>query len=154
MVATAHEVANSRLQYPGSGTQVALGRSLVCGSAARRLCAIKEAVAVVIGCSTAQQQHGNEREVGLAIAEAIDEGLVMREDLWVVSKLFNTHHCWRSTTAAGQRENSPRPSVTSDWRAWTCTSCTGRSPLSRRPPAGRLQLTKRDAQPEANTQGF
>jgi D-xylose reductase len=36
--------------------------------------------------------YGNEVEVGLGIARAIDEGLVTREDLWITSKLWNTYH--------------------------------------------------------------
>ena len=36
--------------------------------------------------------YGNEVEVGLGIARAIDEGLVAREDLWITSKLWNTYH--------------------------------------------------------------
>ena len=43
--------------------------------------------------------YGNEAEVGGALAEAISERIVRREDVWVVSKLFNTHHCWESDTA-------------------------------------------------------
>ena len=36
--------------------------------------------------------YGNEKEVGVGIARAIDEGLCTREDLWVTSKLWNTYH--------------------------------------------------------------
>lgn len=36
--------------------------------------------------------YGNEKEVGDGIKKAIDEGLVKREDLFVVSKLWNTFH--------------------------------------------------------------
>ena len=39
--------------------------------------------------------YGNEPEVGKALGEAIGEGVVKREDVWVVSKLFNTHHVWQ-----------------------------------------------------------
>lgn len=38
--------------------------------------------------------YANEAEVGAAISEAISEGIVRRDEVWVVSKLFNTHHCW------------------------------------------------------------
>ena len=38
--------------------------------------------------------YGNEKEVGAALAAAIADGDVRREDVWVVSKLFNTHHVW------------------------------------------------------------
>jgi len=36
--------------------------------------------------------YGNEKEVGEGIKKAIDEGIVKREDLFVVSKLWNTFH--------------------------------------------------------------
>ena len=42
-----------------------------------------------IDCAAA---YGNEKEVGNAIAEAIKQGLVAREDLWVTSKLWNASH--------------------------------------------------------------
>ncbi|SFW36732.1 aldo/keto reductase [Cellulophaga fucicola] len=42
-----------------------------------------------IDCAAA---YGNEKEVGNAIAEAIKQGLVTRNDLWVTSKLWNASH--------------------------------------------------------------
>ncbi|SDN11600.1 aldo/keto reductase [Kriegella aquimaris] len=42
-----------------------------------------------IDCAAA---YGNEKEVGNAIAEAIKQDLVTREDLWVTSKLWNSSH--------------------------------------------------------------
>ena len=36
--------------------------------------------------------YGNEREVGIGIRRALDEGLCTREELWVTSKLWNTFH--------------------------------------------------------------
>ncbi|MFY0599658.1 MAG: aldo/keto reductase [Cyclobacteriaceae bacterium] len=36
--------------------------------------------------------YGNEQEIGEAINEAIDEGIVEREDLWITSKLWNDSH--------------------------------------------------------------
>ncbi|MEZ9174821.1 aldo/keto reductase [Vibrio kanaloae] len=36
--------------------------------------------------------YGNEKEVGLGIRSAIQDGLVKREELWVTSKLWNTYH--------------------------------------------------------------
>jgi len=35
---------------------------------------------------------GNEKEVGQALRECFDEGLVRREELWITSKLWNTEH--------------------------------------------------------------
>ena len=54
--------------------------------------------ALLFGCRLLDgaAAYGNEAEVGAAIAEAISERVVSREDLWVVSKLFNTHHVWGS----------------------------------------------------------
>ncbi|WP_405246522.1 aldo/keto reductase [Cellulophaga sp. Asnod2-G02] len=42
-----------------------------------------------IDCAAA---YGNEKEVGNAIADSIQQGLVTREDLWVTSKLWNASH--------------------------------------------------------------
>ena len=56
--------------------------------------AIKEAVKSGCRLLDGAAAYGNEPEVGRAIAEVIREGVVSREELWVVSKLFNTHHCW------------------------------------------------------------
>ena len=47
--------------------------------------------------------YKNEHEVGEAIAECIERGLVKREDLFIVSKLFQTHHAWGEDTARCQQ---------------------------------------------------
>ena len=39
--------------------------------------------------------YSNEHEVGEALAECIAQGIVVRDDVVVVSKLFNTHHVWQ-----------------------------------------------------------
>ena len=36
--------------------------------------------------------YGNEAEIGQAIADAIQDGEVKREDLWITSKLWNNSH--------------------------------------------------------------
>lgn len=38
--------------------------------------------------------YGNEDEVGAALAEVMREGTVARKDVFVVSKVFQTHHVW------------------------------------------------------------
>lgn len=36
--------------------------------------------------------YGNEKEIGAVIAEKIAEGVIQRQDLYITSKLLNTHH--------------------------------------------------------------
>ena len=60
--------------------------------------AIREAIRCGYRLLDGAAAYANEPEVGKAITEAISEGMVAREDLWVVSKLFNTHHAWRGDT--------------------------------------------------------
>jgi diketogulonate reductase-like aldo/keto reductase len=36
--------------------------------------------------------YGNEREIGAALADLIDEGTVRREELWITSKVWNDRH--------------------------------------------------------------
>ena len=38
--------------------------------------------------------YGNQKEIGEALAEVFAEGTVQRSDLFIVSKLFQTHHVW------------------------------------------------------------
>ena len=47
--------------------------------------------------------YGNEPEVGRAIQEVIDEGLVRREDLWITSKLWNDAHAPEDVQPALQK---------------------------------------------------
>jgi diketogulonate reductase-like aldo/keto reductase len=56
--------------------------------------AVKAAVCAgyrLIDCAAG---YGNQKEVGAAIAELIADGVVTRDELFVVSKLFQTHHHW------------------------------------------------------------
>jgi len=36
--------------------------------------------------------YGNEKEIGMALAECIAEGMVTRSEMWITSKLWNTYH--------------------------------------------------------------
>ena len=56
--------------------------------------AVKEALKLGCRLLDGAAAYGNEAEVGAAIAEALGQGVVRREDIWIVSKLFNTHHVW------------------------------------------------------------
>eukprot|EP00300_Choanocystis_sp_HF-7_P037088 c53084_g1_i1.p1 GENE.c53084_g1_i1~~c53084_g1_i1.p1 ORF type:complete len:673 (+),score=150.57 c53084_g1_i1:42-2021(+) len=47
--------------------------------------------------------YGNEAEVGQGIAQAIEQGLVTREELWITSKLWNTYHHPSHVTLACQK---------------------------------------------------
>lgn len=54
--------------------------------------AVKAAIEVGfrhIDCAAA---YGNQEEIGEALQECFKRGLVKREDLWITSKLWNTHH--------------------------------------------------------------
>eukprot|EP01065_Artemidia_motanka_P032397 TRINITY_DN39412_c0_g1_i1.p1 TRINITY_DN39412_c0_g1~~TRINITY_DN39412_c0_g1_i1.p1 ORF type:complete len:369 (+),score=93.37 TRINITY_DN39412_c0_g1_i1:161-1108(+) len=45
----------------------------------------------LIDCAAA---YGNEAEIGEALADLFSEGVCRREDLFIVSKVFQTHHVW------------------------------------------------------------
>ena len=47
--------------------------------------------------------YANEAEVGIGIKRALDDGLCEREDLWVTSKLWNTHHAPEHVAPALQK---------------------------------------------------
>lgn len=47
--------------------------------------------------------YGNEVEVGLGIKQAITEGIVKREDLFITSKLWNTYHSPEHVLPAAKR---------------------------------------------------
>lgn len=57
---------------------------------------VKEAVSAALRAGyrhiDCAEVYGNEHEAGQALKEALDQGVVAREDLWVTSKLWNKDH--------------------------------------------------------------
>lgn len=56
--------------------------------------AVRHALSVGYRLLDGAAAYGNEKEVGEALAESIRKGVVRREEVFVVSKLFNTKHVW------------------------------------------------------------
>ena len=54
--------------------------------------AVKEAVRLGYRHIDCAAVYGNEKEIGQAIKELIDEGTVTREELWITSKVWNDSH--------------------------------------------------------------
>ncbi|MEL7145432.1 MAG: aldo/keto reductase [Bacteroidota bacterium] len=54
--------------------------------------AVKTALAIGYRHIDCAAIYGNEKEVGEAVKESIDKGIVTREDLWITSKLWNNCH--------------------------------------------------------------
>lgn len=54
--------------------------------------AVKEAVRLGYRHIDCAAVYGNEKEIGRAIKELIDEGTVTREELWITSKVWNDSH--------------------------------------------------------------
>ncbi|CUS21791.1 LAQU0S04e00870g1_1 [Lachancea quebecensis] len=77
---------NNGLQMPLVG--------LGCWKIPNEVCAsqVYEAIKLGYRLFDGAQDYGNEKEVGQGIRQAIDEGIVKREDLFVVSKLWNSYH--------------------------------------------------------------
>lgn len=77
---------NNGLQMPLVG--------LGCWKIPNEVCAsqVYEAIKLGYRLFDGAQDYGNEKEVGQGIHKAIDEGIVKREDLFVVSKLWNSYH--------------------------------------------------------------
>lgn len=54
--------------------------------------AVYEAIKLGYRHLDSASDYGNECEVGVGIQRALKDGLCTRDDLWVTSKLWNTHH--------------------------------------------------------------
>jgi len=65
--------------------------------------AVREALAIGYRHIDCSPIYGNEREVGEAIATAIGDGAMAREDLWVTSKLWNNAHASADVVPALRR---------------------------------------------------
>ncbi|SCU85699.1 LAME_0D02388g1_1 [Lachancea meyersii CBS 8951] len=67
---------------------------LGCWKIPNEVCAsqVYEAIKLGYRLFDGAQDYGNEKEVGQGIRRAIDEGIVERKDLFVVSKLWNSYH--------------------------------------------------------------
>lgn len=67
---------------------------LGCWKIPNEVCAsqVYEAIKIGYRLFDGAEDYGNEKEVGEGIRKAIDEGLVKREDLFIVSKLWNSFH--------------------------------------------------------------
>lgn len=78
---------------------------LGCWKIPNDVCATQVYEAIKIGYRLfdGAQDYGNEKEVGEGIRRAISEGIVKREDLFVVSKLWNSFHSPKNVKAALQR---------------------------------------------------
>ena len=65
--------------------------------------AIKEAVTIGYRHLDCAAIYGNEAEIGGALAECFQEGVVSREDMWITSKLWNDSHAKEDVLPALQK---------------------------------------------------
>jgi len=64
--------------------------------------AVKEAIKIGYRHIDCAAVYGNEKEVGNALRESFDEGIISREDMWITSKLWNNAHKKEHVAAALQ----------------------------------------------------
>ena len=96
-MATAFPIRNSSKLIPSVGYG--------CWKVPKETCSnlIEEAIKSGYRHIDCAADYGNEKEVGQGIRNAIQSGLVKREDLWITSKLWNTFHEPQHVKAACQR---------------------------------------------------
>lgn len=94
----------SRVVTLNNGTKMPLV-GLGCWKIPNEVCATQVYEAIKLGYRLfdGAEDYGNEKEVGEGIQRAIKEGIVKREDLYVVSKLWNSFHHPKNVRAALKR---------------------------------------------------
>ena len=65
--------------------------------------AVREAVRIGYRHIDCAAVYGNEKEVGHALRESFDDGIVSREEMWITSKLWNNAHKKEHVAAALQK---------------------------------------------------
>lgn len=65
--------------------------------------AVREAIRIGYRHIDCAAIYGNEAEIGRALEEVLQEGLVTREELWITSKLWNNAHAKADVSVALQR---------------------------------------------------
>lgn len=65
--------------------------------------AVREAVRIGYRHIDCAAVYGNEKEVGKALKESFEDGIVSREDMWITSKLWNNSHKKEHVAAALQK---------------------------------------------------
>ena len=80
------------LKFKNGDIMPALGLGTWKSSTGEVFKAVKTAIKIGYRHIDCAPVYGNEKEIGMAIAECISEGLITREELWVTSKLWNSSH--------------------------------------------------------------